>query len=210
MLYKCRRCGYTSDIKGNLKNHLRRKNICKPILENISIETLMSELDEICAQSALKCAGNALKCAQIDKKCAEGALGCAGNALKCAQSALAIEIDENTSICSSNDSLYSNDTPLLQCIHCKKTFKHKRYLKQHHRRNNCKAKNFNEEFAIIKKDLNKDQKIDKLEKQVMHLMEQNSKLINNVGSNNTINNTTNNTHIENQQINIQINNCGYN
>ena len=44
-MYQCKRCGYTSPIKGNLKNHFKRKRICKPILQNIEIETLMEELE---------------------------------------------------------------------------------------------------------------------------------------------------------------------
>merc|ERR1711998_158267 len=38
--YKCFRCGYVATQKCNLKNHLNRKNICKPILEDISIEEI--------------------------------------------------------------------------------------------------------------------------------------------------------------------------
>lgn len=36
--YRCMRCGYVASQRCNLKNHLNRKNICKPILDNISIE----------------------------------------------------------------------------------------------------------------------------------------------------------------------------
>ena len=36
--YLCYRCGYVASQKCNLKNHLNRKNICKPILDDISIE----------------------------------------------------------------------------------------------------------------------------------------------------------------------------
>ena len=38
--YRCYRCGYTASQKINLKHHLNRKNICKPILEDISIEKM--------------------------------------------------------------------------------------------------------------------------------------------------------------------------
>ena len=36
--YSCLRCGYIASQKINLKHHLNRKNVCKPILEDISIE----------------------------------------------------------------------------------------------------------------------------------------------------------------------------
>ena len=43
-MYSCKRCGYATDIKGNLKNHFKRKRKCKCILSDISIETLKSDL----------------------------------------------------------------------------------------------------------------------------------------------------------------------
>ena len=36
--YLCNRCGHQSKHKGNFKNHLNRKNICEPLLEDISID----------------------------------------------------------------------------------------------------------------------------------------------------------------------------
>ena len=36
--YSCLRCGYIASQKINLNHHLNRKNICNPILEDISIE----------------------------------------------------------------------------------------------------------------------------------------------------------------------------
>ena len=38
--YKCFRCGYITHHKGSLVNHLKRKNICNPILNDISIENI--------------------------------------------------------------------------------------------------------------------------------------------------------------------------
>ena len=38
--YKCFRCGYVATQRCNFRNHLNRKNICKPILEDISIEEI--------------------------------------------------------------------------------------------------------------------------------------------------------------------------
>ena len=37
MIYNCFRCGYNTNHKGHFTNHLNRKKICKPILEDISI-----------------------------------------------------------------------------------------------------------------------------------------------------------------------------
>ena len=38
--YECQRCGYNTTLRGNIKHHLNRKNICEPILDNISIEEM--------------------------------------------------------------------------------------------------------------------------------------------------------------------------
>ena len=38
--YKCFRCGYVATQKINMKHHLNRKNICKPLLADISIENI--------------------------------------------------------------------------------------------------------------------------------------------------------------------------
>ena len=38
--YRCYRCGYETHLKGNIKHHLNRKNTCKPLMEDISIETI--------------------------------------------------------------------------------------------------------------------------------------------------------------------------
>ena len=38
--YICHRCGYTASQRINLRHHLNRKKICKPILLDISIEEI--------------------------------------------------------------------------------------------------------------------------------------------------------------------------
>ena len=45
--YFCKRCGkFNTNIKPHYIRHLNRKNTCKPLLENISIDTLINELNE--------------------------------------------------------------------------------------------------------------------------------------------------------------------
>jgi hypothetical protein len=39
--YKCNRCGYVTKHKANFITHLKRKNICNPLLEDISIENII-------------------------------------------------------------------------------------------------------------------------------------------------------------------------
>jgi len=38
--YLCYRCGYMGKQKIHLKNHLNRKNICKPTLDDVSIKEI--------------------------------------------------------------------------------------------------------------------------------------------------------------------------
>ena len=49
MKYECKRCGYISNHKGNFTNHINRKKICYPILEDMSIENIrkLYNLDKI-------------------------------------------------------------------------------------------------------------------------------------------------------------------
>lgn len=43
-MYQCTRCGYLSNRKGNLINHLKRKRICEPIMLDVSRSELLNEL----------------------------------------------------------------------------------------------------------------------------------------------------------------------
>lgn len=43
-MFSCKRCGYSTKFKYNLKTHLQRKHVCKPILEDITIEILLNEI----------------------------------------------------------------------------------------------------------------------------------------------------------------------
>ena len=45
MIFECKRCGHIETHKGNFLKHLNRKTQCKPILQDIGIETLKQELE---------------------------------------------------------------------------------------------------------------------------------------------------------------------
>ena len=55
MKYICKRCGYSTNIKCNLINHLYRKKQCEVININISRETLLRQLAPKCSKMAPKC-----------------------------------------------------------------------------------------------------------------------------------------------------------
>ena len=44
--YKCERCHYFAKHKGNIKKHLQRKNPCRPIHSDISVEELLEKLNK--------------------------------------------------------------------------------------------------------------------------------------------------------------------
>ena len=46
-IYMCPRCRYCTKIKTHLKTHFKRKNPCKPIYNNISLEECMIEIKKI-------------------------------------------------------------------------------------------------------------------------------------------------------------------
>ena len=73
--YKCYRCGYVASQKCNFKNHLNRKKICKPVLEDISIEELKNIYNinklETLLQIAPNCSKIAPKLLQIAPNCSK-------------------------------------------------------------------------------------------------------------------------------------------
>ena len=40
VLYECFRCGYNTKLKGNLRHHLNRKNVCNAIEDDVKIDEI--------------------------------------------------------------------------------------------------------------------------------------------------------------------------
>ena len=55
MLHECKRCGYASDRKGNLINHLKATKTCKPTKCNANRQDLLSELQATPVKHNMKC-----------------------------------------------------------------------------------------------------------------------------------------------------------
>ena len=75
--HTCRRCGYTTGKKSNIKNHLQNIKECTPLYSDVPRETLLEEL-EITAEPDLCCSG----CQKIlcNKYCVQRhKLGCAAH-----------------------------------------------------------------------------------------------------------------------------------
>tara|TARA_B100000575_G_scaffold294664_1_gene312890 strand:- start:4481 stop:5404 length:924 start_codon:yes stop_codon:yes gene_type:complete len=152
--YNCKRCGYSTDLKGNIKRHFNKKKICKNLLSNCSIEECIedqlgeSSIDML-KNNTLKSKNNSVFHNDIDNKC-------------------------------TNDCNEKVHTPT--CTYCGQTFKHFRYLDDHLRRS-CKyikntmgnrLKPYIEEVQELKNELHierihrkKDQEIiNELKKQI--------------------------------------------
>jgi hypothetical protein len=53
--FVCKRCGYECKLKHHLLSHLKRKNICDPKVSDMSIDTLLGELEPNRSVSNYKC-----------------------------------------------------------------------------------------------------------------------------------------------------------
>ena len=46
-MYRCERCGYSSEYKSNLKNHFKRKNPCNSTYRERCLGSLLEEINQI-------------------------------------------------------------------------------------------------------------------------------------------------------------------
>ena len=100
--YYCKRCGYLTKLKGNMKHHLNRKNPCKITLEYVSIENMKNLYGFTKLNELLQIAPN---CSKIAPNCSKIAPFCS-NVLK-------KQVNSN------------------QCLHCLKEFSRKSNLRKH-------------------------------------------------------------------------------
>jgi uncharacterized C2H2 Zn-finger protein len=185
MLYKCKRCGYYCHQKNDLRKHFNRKNVCKPVLINIDVTVLLSELDgkkQEGVEKAFKGVQNGVE--GVEK---------------------GVEKQKNVKYIEKH-SYISSENPEYKCSNCGNIFKKKKYLTQHINRYNCKkTANFvsQTEIVQIKNELNLiKQEKESLKKQLELLMIKRNK------SNINIENQTNISNQINNNINIQINSFG--
>jgi len=199
-MFECMRCGYTTQIKGNLKNHFNRKNTCKPIKQNISIDTL--RCTDIVPQKIksieITHPSNDVSICQPNVNILEKEqLNCQHNVnipIKNVNPNVNIlekeqlNCQHNVNICQPN--VNNSKLPYI-CEYCNKGFKH-RQSKSRHQRGCNPGHTSTEVFNFFKNQLiQKDVEMEAMKQQM-------NTLIGKVG----------NTHIENQQINININNYG--
>ena len=183
VLYNCKRCGWKTKIKTHYKNHLNRKKICKPILNDISIYTLKNEL----ISNTPKIRSNTLKYAEKEKNITKHTLKYAENTLKYAENIKKKKSDSQGEI---------------KCSNCFRHFKKRRYLTQHINRGNCKG--------FVKSDnkyndLNDDPYYDKYDNKLEYYNNsQHNSIINVNQSDDTIDNNQNDTNNQNDILKLII------
>ena len=187
--YKCYRCGYSTTHKGSFVNHLKRKNICSPLLEDISIEKIY---EIYTFKNYTKQQPNSTQTALFDTQIApkqhpNDTFGC---------QEIAPKQHLNSTQPAPKQHLLAPKKNM--CQFCEKTFTRKTGLTKHLKC--CKQKKLFEEQKH-EKIKEKDNEIKELKKMVEKLLVENkSTTITNNNTNTTNNNTTNNI--------ININNYG--
>ena len=181
--YECFRCGYKAKQRVHMKNHLNRKRICKPIEDDVSIESIKEyydfEITQISSNFTQKSSFYPQKTTYDDPQ--KSSL-LQQNFLKNPQKSSKIFISNETN---------------LKCEFCNKLCSRSDNLKRHLK--TCKKRKETEQLLLLDED--KDKKIEELEKALQLEKEKvNTNIINN-NNNSTNIHTTNNT-------NIIINNLG--
>ena len=191
-MFTCERCGYCSIYKSNLKSHLNRKIICKPVVKDIGIDVLKEKINQ-----KKKLIKNEPKMNPNEPK-----------------------MNPNEPKMNPNDSQLIISEPKMnyKCKYCNKYYSTNSHMNRHMKKCIKKTKNetvflttdesndngakLSEYIKVMEKEnelIEKENKLIKKEKKAMR--KEIEKLIDKVG-NNTLNNT------QNIQQNIYINNYG--
>ena len=180
--YECQRCGYNTTLRGNIKQHLNRKNICKPILDNISIKEMkeiynLNENDKIHQNNTIYTQNTPI-------------------------------CNKNTPIYTKK---YTKKMDIKHCSYCGKEFSRRDSLTRHLNRCKIKKENEIETNKIELLEKDKEELIETVEKLLIECSEMKQLLKNtaNKSSQHSISNNHHNTNSNNTIHNtININNYG--
>ena len=177
--YTCFRCEYTTCHKNSFKNHLNRKNICKPTLDDISIEDVKFYYGfEIKENSSTKLHQNTPKSTKIHQNDIHQ------NPPKYTK--MTKNFHQNPP---KSTKIYQNGQNNYFCEYCSNIFSRSDSLNRHYSR--CKVKK--QELILYQ-----NEEIKQMKSEIEELKK--AKIQNNITNNNNSNNTINNT--------ININNYG--
>ena len=171
VVYKCPRCGYTSNLRNDLRRHLKRKKPCTITLKNISIEDCISTILNEDKADVNKCKQNqGISLKNVNK-----------NVNKCQQMS---KFPENVNKCQQNKEFIhnyqivnkSNDS--YNCEYCGKQFSSRQGKFQHQKKCTSSNKLFTleeveERFAekLAEKLAEKDSIISELRNQIGTLLD---------------------------------------
>jgi len=183
--YLCHRCGYNTNKKCNIIQHLNRKKMCSPILGDISIEDIKKHYN----LENKRLNPNEPKLNQNESKMNPNESKITPNYSKITPNETSLKIN----------SIDYNETK-YECIYCNKYYSTNSNMRKHEK--TCKIK-----IEKEKNDLEKDNEIKELKEMVEKLLVNSDG--NTITNNNTNNNSNNNTNSNNTIHNtININNYG--
>ena len=172
--YKCFRCGYIASQRCNFRNHLNRKNMCSPLLEDISIEIIKKHYNFTDPPNPLQITPNNSKIPPNSEN-------------DPFQNSLQITPNNSkTFIFPSKITPYGVNK--ATCEYCLKEFTRKDNLTKHLKI--CKSKKKNEELVLLQsnKIMEMEEEIKKLKlNQNNQINQTNNNITNNITNNNTIN-----------------------
>ena len=182
--YLCHRCGYNTNKKCNIIQHLNRKNVCSPILGDISIEDIKKHYN----LENKRLNPNESKMNPNESKMNPNESKITPNYSKITPNETSLKINP----------IDYNETK-YECIYCNKCYSTNSHMRRHEK--TCKIK-------IEKKE--KDNEIKELKEMVEKLLvNSDGNTITNNTNNNSNNNSNNNTNSNNTINNtININNYG--
>ena len=184
--YKCFRCGYIASQRCNFRNHLNRKNICNPILEDISIEEIKKLYNFNDPSKSLQITPNNSKIPPNPENMDPP------NSLQITPSWQKIT-PNNSKTFNFPSKITPNGVNKATCEYCLREFTRRDNLTKHLKI--CKSKKKNEELVLLHSN-----KIMEMEKEIQILKDNRNGQINQTNNNITNNITNNNT--------ININNYG--
>ena len=209
VLYECFRCGYNTKLKGNMKHHLNRKNVCEATEDDVEIDMIkdyygFNDEKKTAPKQHLNSTQMHLNSTQIAPKMHP-------NAPFCENEDAPKQHPNDTQTPEKQHPNNTQTTPKLSsrvCNYCKKVFTRKSGLTKH--LNICNIKKEvemlaiiqNEEMIKIKRESeNMKKETENMKKEIEDLKKcKNGNITNNNSNNNITNHTTNNT--------ININNYG--
>ena len=190
--YLCYRCGYVGKQKIHLKNHLNRKNVCKPVLDDIDVEEIKKFYDFEILENSLQITPNHSKITPKYSKIAP-------NHSKCITPNNSKSLHFVQKITPNNSKSLHFENNKTTCEYCLREYTRKDNLTKHLK--TCKKKKEAESLVVIQ-----NEEITKM-KQEIEMLKKCKSVVNNNNTNNstTTNSNNNNTNMIN---NIHINNYG--